>query len=132
MSDSSFSSLSSSDARDVTAGADIHPSAEPSQEKGSRECPRVEFHWPVWGHVHILSPVTAACLSLAEPGHMCAAEQGDPSGRGSRSREGQFFRENLEGIFKNMRVLDGQRYLMSTLFSISLYSGTLMFCTTHS
>ena len=104
MSDSSFGSLSSRNARDVMAGADIHPSAEPSQGKGSRECPRVEFHWPVWGHVHILAPITTACLSLAEPVHMCAAEQGDPSGHGLRSREGQFFKENLEGIFKSMRI----------------------------
>ena len=69
-----------------------------------QKCPRVEFHWPVWGHVHVLTPITTACLSLAEPGHMCAAEQGGPSGHGLRSREGQFFKENLEGIFKSMRM----------------------------
>lgn len=62
---------------------------------------RMSQGWVSWAS---LAPITTACLSLAEPGHMCAAEQGDPSGHGLRSREGQFFRENLEGIFKITRM----------------------------
>lgn len=86
------------------AVTDIHPSLSYLRKRGSRECLRVEFHWPVWCHVPILAPIITACLSLARLGHVCTTRTRVPNPQRWIGRKGSSSGKTWNAVPK-----DGER-----------------------
>lgn len=99
-----LSSLSSVMAKMPSAVADVHPSLSYLRKRGSRECHRVEFHWPVSCHVLSLAPITIACLSLARLGHVCITRTRVPNPQGWTGRKGSSLGKTWNTVPK-----DGER-----------------------